>query len=92
MEDFTPWEKVRAWLLAPVAWVIGDAGPWSPRVRVEIVSADTGQPVADWRLSPIEAADLKAKIESDLDSNEAEVFAAEWGLPMPLSDGDHDEH
>jgi hypothetical protein len=86
VEDFAPAEKVRSWLLGAVAWVVGDAGPWSPRVRVEIIAADTGQPLAEWRLDPIEAADLKAEIENDLDSKEAQVFAAEWGLPMPRGD------
>lgn len=92
VEDFAPGAKVRSWLLGAVAWLLGDAGPWSPRVTVEIIAADTGQPLADWRLNPIEAADLKAKIESDLGSKEAGVFAAEWGLPIPRGEGDLEEN
>jgi hypothetical protein len=64
-----------------LAWALDDTQLYYGRVRVEIVDVATGDAIAEWKLDHVAAADLRAKIESDLDAQGADVFAAGWSLP-----------
>jgi hypothetical protein len=80
------WETVRSWPVGAVGFCI-DSDLLLPRVRVEIVDVATGQPLAEWKCRATEATELKAKIESDLDGQDAEAFATGWSLPTPRGEG-----
>jgi hypothetical protein len=68
--------------------VFGDVFGMRGTVTVQIVVAETGEPLVEWKSQPADAGLLRSKIESDLGQLDAESFASEWGLPSPNSADD----